>query len=143
MAHIDLLEHAFPGRVLGSLVRTLDDDATVVQVTPLCSLTIGGLHCGAVPDEIRQTLDINGVALDTVDDVVSRLWETALRRRRDPGTATGRGVAPAAHPSPDRYSPTAQALKPKTHLNHVAMVASDREPAFEHVRGPSWSRDHN
>lgn len=78
LAHIDLLERAFPGRVLGGIVKiiaTLDDDATVVQMTPLCSLTVGGLHGEAVPREIRQILDIDGVALDPVADVVARLWE--------------------------------------------------------------------
>lgn len=78
MAHIDLLERAFPGQVLGGIVKivaTLDDDTTVVQMTPLCSLTLGGLLGGTVPDEIRRTLDVEGVALDVVDDIVSRLWE--------------------------------------------------------------------
>lgn len=78
MAHIDLLERAFPGQVLGGIVKivaTLDEDATVVQMTPLCTLTVGGLLGEAVPDKIRQTLDVDGIALDIVDDVASRLWE--------------------------------------------------------------------
>ncbi len=78
MAHIDQLERAFPGRVLGGIVKivaTLEDDATVVQMTPLCSLTVGGLHGEAVPDDIRRTLDVDGIALDIVDDITSRLWE--------------------------------------------------------------------
>lgn len=78
MAHIDLLERAFPGQVLGGIVKivaTLDEDATVVQMTPLCSLTVGGLQGEAVPDEVRRTLDVDGIALDIVDDVASRLWE--------------------------------------------------------------------
>lgn len=78
MAHVDLLERAFPGQVLGGIVKivaTLDEDATVVQMTPLCSLTIGGPLGEAVPDEIRRTLDIDGIALDIVDDITSRLWE--------------------------------------------------------------------
>jgi 2-dehydropantoate 2-reductase len=78
MAHIDLLERAYPGRVLGGILKivaTLDDDATVVQMTPLCSLTVGGLHGKDVPNEIRRTLDVDGITLDIVDDVASRLWE--------------------------------------------------------------------
>lgn len=78
MAHVDLLERAYPGRVLGGIVKivaTLDEDTTVVQMTPLCSLSVGGLNGEAVPEEIRQTLDIDGIGLDAVDDVVSRLWE--------------------------------------------------------------------
>ena len=78
MAHIDLLERAFPGRVLGGIVKivaTLDEDATVVQMTPLCSLAVGGLHGEAVPVEIRRTLDVDGIALEVVDEIASRLWE--------------------------------------------------------------------
>ena len=78
MAHIDALEEAFPGRVLGGIVKivaTLDDDATVVQMTPLCSLTIGGLLGEAVPGAIVQALDADGIALEAVDDIASRLWE--------------------------------------------------------------------
>ncbi|GAA1546764.1 MULTISPECIES: ketopantoate reductase family protein [Brevibacterium] len=78
MAHIDLLERAYPGRVIGGIVKivaTLDEDGTVVQMTPLCSLTVGGLHGKDVPSEIRRTLDVDGITLDIVDDVASRLWE--------------------------------------------------------------------
>ncbi|MCW4464263.1 2-dehydropantoate 2-reductase [Glutamicibacter sp. MNS18] len=78
MAHIDLLERAFPGQVLGGIVKivaTLGEDATAVQMTPLCSLTVGGLHGETVPDKIRRTLDVDGIVLDIVDDIVSRLWE--------------------------------------------------------------------
>ena len=78
MANIDLLERAFPGRVLGGIVKivaTLDEDATVVQMTPLCSLAVGGLHGESVPVEIRRTLDVDGIALEVVDDITSRLWE--------------------------------------------------------------------
>lgn len=78
MAHIDLLERAFPEQVLGGIVKivaTLDEDATVRQMTPLCTLTIGGLRSEAVSDEIRRTLDADGITLDIVDDITSRLWE--------------------------------------------------------------------
>jgi 2-dehydropantoate 2-reductase len=78
MAHIDALERAFPGRVLGGIVKivaTLDDDATVVQMTPLCTLTVGGLHSETVPGEIVQVLDADGIALEVTDDITTRLWE--------------------------------------------------------------------
>jgi len=78
MAHIELLERAFSGQVLGGIVKivaTLEEDATVVQMTPLCNLIVGGLHGEAVAEEIRRTLDVDGIALDIVDDVASRLWE--------------------------------------------------------------------
>src|SRR5699024_4236407 len=78
MAHIDLLERAFPGQVLGGIVKiiaALDEDATVVQMTPLCNVTVGGLLGEAVPVDIRRTLDVDGIALEVVDDIASRLWE--------------------------------------------------------------------
>ncbi|MCC5782254.1 MULTISPECIES: ketopantoate reductase family protein [Kocuria] len=78
MAHIDALEKAFPGQVLGGIakiVATLDDDATVVQMTPLCSLAVGGLHGETVPGPIVQALAADGIALEVVDKIVSRLWE--------------------------------------------------------------------
>lgn len=78
MAHIDELEHAFPGQTLGGIVKivaTLDEDATVVQMTPLFSLTVGGLHDDPVPDQIRRTLDVTGITLDVAHDIASRLWE--------------------------------------------------------------------
>src|SRR5699024_11708804 len=62
MAHIDLLERAFPGQVLGGIVKiiaALDEDATVVQMTPLCNVTVGGLLGEAVPVDIRRTLDVD------------------------------------------------------------------------------------
>lgn len=77
MAHIDALQEAFPGQVIGGamkIVATLDDDATVVQMTPLCSLTVGGLSGEQLPADIAQALDAEGIALETADDMVSRLW---------------------------------------------------------------------
>lgn len=78
MAHLDPLEEAFGGQVLGGIVKivaTLDDQATVVQMTPLFTVTIGGLHGDAVPQELVEALDVDGVDLQVVDDVVDRLWE--------------------------------------------------------------------
>lgn len=78
MTHIGTLEEAFPGHVLGGIVKiiaTLDDSATVVQMTPLCSLTVGGLHGETVPGEIAQVLDADGIALEVTDDITSLLWE--------------------------------------------------------------------
>ncbi|GAB3820450.1 hypothetical protein GCM10028820_26400 [Tessaracoccus terricola] len=57
------------------IVATLDEDATVVQMLPLCSLAVGGLHGEAVPVEIRRTPDVDGIALEVVDDIASQLWE--------------------------------------------------------------------
>ncbi|CAM3717912.1 ketopantoate reductase family protein [Isoptericola cucumis] len=77
MAHVDALEAAFPGQVLGGIVMivaTLDDDATVVQMTSMSSLTIGGLHGDPVPDGVVEALAADGVALEVVDDIAARLW---------------------------------------------------------------------
>lgn len=78
MAHIETLEIAFPGQVLGGLVKivaTIEEDATIRQMTPLCTLTIGGLHGESVPEVIAGALESDGIALEIADDIVSRLWE--------------------------------------------------------------------
>lgn len=78
MAHIETLEAAFPGQVLGGLVKivaTVEEDTTIRQMTPLCTLTIGGLHGESVPEVIAGALDSDGIALEIADDIVSRLWE--------------------------------------------------------------------
>lgn len=78
MAHIDALEDAFPGQVLGGLVKivaTLEEDATITQMTPLCTLTVGALHDEAVPEMVVGALDADGIVLEIADDIVSRLWE--------------------------------------------------------------------
>ncbi|MDO5720912.1 MAG: ketopantoate reductase C-terminal domain-containing protein, partial [Actinomycetaceae bacterium] len=78
MAHIDALNEAFPGHVLGGILKivaTLDDDSTIVQMTPLCNLTVGDLYGEDVNTELVNALAVNGIALEIVDDIVSRLWE--------------------------------------------------------------------
>lgn len=78
MAHIDALEEAFPGRVLAGvmkIVATLDEQATVVQMTPLCTLTIGGLHGDSVPESLVRAFTTDGIEVAVVDDGASLLWE--------------------------------------------------------------------
>lgn len=76
MAHLDALEEAFPGQVLGGLARivaTLDGD-TVVQMTTLTTVTIGARHGAAVPGRIADALDIPGLELTVSPDVTAAMW---------------------------------------------------------------------
>lgn len=78
MDHLDALERAYPGRVLGGLVKivaTVDESGAVVQMTPLSTMTIGPLHGTPVPDAVREALDVPGVRLDVDESVETRLWE--------------------------------------------------------------------
>ncbi|WP_426736045.1 ketopantoate reductase family protein [Glutamicibacter sp. 2E12] len=78
MAHIDALEQAFGGRVLGGIVKivaTLDEQAVVQQLTGLCQLGLGGLHGQEIPEPIIEALDVGGIELGVLDDVLARLWE--------------------------------------------------------------------
>lgn len=77
MAHMERLERAFPGRVLGGLakiVATLDGD-TVRQLTGLSTLTVGALDNAEVPAPIVEALDVPGIELSVSDDVIGALWE--------------------------------------------------------------------
>ncbi|MCU1568444.1 MAG: 2-dehydropantoate 2-reductase [Pseudarthrobacter sp.] len=77
MAHVDRLNHLYPGQVLGGLARivaTLDGDV-VRQQTTLTSLTVGGLNGNPVPAEIAQELNVPGIDFSVVDDIVGALWE--------------------------------------------------------------------
>lgn len=78
MAHIDMLEKAFPGQVLGSMLKivaTLDEQAVVRQLTGLCQLGLGDLHGGKVPEVIIEALDVDGIELQVLTDATARLWE--------------------------------------------------------------------
>lgn len=78
MAHVDSLAAAFPRQVLGGIakiVATIEDDASIVQMTSLCSLTVGSLSTDGVPDDIVTALSAEGIALEVVDDITARLWE--------------------------------------------------------------------
>lgn len=78
MAHLEALEDAFPGQVLGGLVKivaTLDEDSTVVQMTELSTLSIGDPRGGTVPEQIVRALDAAGIGLQVADDITARLWE--------------------------------------------------------------------
>ncbi|WP_285136273.1 2-dehydropantoate 2-reductase [Microbacterium sp. lyk4-40-TSB-66] len=78
MEHMSKLERAFPGQVLGGILRivaTLDPHAIVTQMTELCSLSLGGLAGDAVPETVRRAFDVDGIDLEIVDDVASLLWE--------------------------------------------------------------------
>jgi 2-dehydropantoate 2-reductase len=77
MAHVDRLEHLYPGQVLGGLARivaTLDGDV-VRQQTTLTSLTVGGLNGNTASAEVAQELNVPGIDFSVVDDIVGALWE--------------------------------------------------------------------
>ena len=77
MAHIDQLQGAYPGRVLGGLARivaTLDGDV-VHQKTPMNSLMVGSLTDAPVPDDILKALDVPGIDFSVTDDVMGALWD--------------------------------------------------------------------
>lgn len=76
--HIDRLSAAYPGQVLGGLakiVATIDDSATVVQMTPLSSVTIGTLDGTQVDSKIVDNLSVDGLKLVVADNMLTRLWE--------------------------------------------------------------------
>lgn len=78
MDHLDALEAAYPGQVLGGLVMivgTVDDSGTVLQMTPLSAMTVGPLHGTPLPDAVREALDVPGIKLRVDDAVETRLWE--------------------------------------------------------------------
>jgi len=77
MGHVDTLERAFPGRVLGGLARivaTLDDTGTVVQLTPLSDITVGAFDA-AVPDAVSGALSVPGIDVRADDRIADRMWE--------------------------------------------------------------------
>ncbi len=78
MAHIDALEQAFNGQVLGGIVKivaTLDERAVVRQLTGLCQLGLGGLHGQEIPEPVVSALDVEGIELQVLGDALARLWE--------------------------------------------------------------------
>ena len=77
MAQIDRLVAAFPGQILGGLVKivgTVKDDA-VHQMTDLSVMTIGSLDGAAIPEHIVEALDVPGYKLQILDGVIDALWE--------------------------------------------------------------------
>ncbi|RJT96504.1 2-dehydropantoate 2-reductase [Arthrobacter frigidicola] len=77
MAHIDQLQAAYPGHVLGGLARIVAtlDGHVVHQKTPMSSLMVGSLTDIPVPKDIRDALDVPGIDLLITDDVVGALWD--------------------------------------------------------------------
>lgn len=57
------------------IVATLDEDATVTQMTPLCALTVGGLRAEAVPESVIGAFAADGISFEVVSDGTSLLWE--------------------------------------------------------------------
>jgi 2-dehydropantoate 2-reductase len=77
MDHLDTIEQRYPGQVIGGLVKivaTLDETGAIVQMNPLCTMTIGPLH-KPLPQTVIDTLDVTGVQLSVSDDITGQLWE--------------------------------------------------------------------
>jgi len=78
MAHIDALEEAFDGQVLGGIVKivaTLDEQSVVRQLTGLCQLGLGGLHGLPVPEPLIAALDVDGIEIQVLEQAMDKLWE--------------------------------------------------------------------
>ncbi|CAL9661394.1 ketopantoate reductase family protein [Streptomyces sp. enrichment culture] len=78
MDHLDVLRQRWPGQVLGGLVKivaTVDDTGAVVQMTPLCGMTVGTLDGSPLPPQVAGILDVPGVDLTVAADIVGQLWE--------------------------------------------------------------------
>ena len=78
MDHLDTLQAAYPGQVLGGLVKivaTLDEAGAILQMTTLSTMTVGTLDGSPLRGDIKEALNVPGVALTVDGDVVTRLWE--------------------------------------------------------------------
>lgn len=76
--HLEALEDAYPGQIVGGLVKivaTVGDDGQVEQMTRMFSLTIGALSRKAVPSAVAAALDVPGIDLALDENITDRLWE--------------------------------------------------------------------
>lgn len=76
--HIDVLEDAYPGQVVGGLVKIVamvDEAGAVRQMTPLSTMTVGSLTGNALPPSLAETLSVPGIDLSISNTMVQRLWE--------------------------------------------------------------------
>ena len=80
MAHLDALDARFPdAQVLGGVVRilaTLTDDGDVQIMAPLAQVRTGPRSDRSSPslDAVLETLDVPGVEVQRVPDVVATMW---------------------------------------------------------------------
>jgi 2-dehydropantoate 2-reductase len=80
MAHLDALDARFPdAQVLGGVVRilaTLTDDGDVQIMAPLAQVRTGPRSDRSTPsvDTVLETLDVPGVEVQRVPDVVATMW---------------------------------------------------------------------
>ena len=80
MAHLDALDARFPdAQVLGGVVRilaTLTDDGDVQIMAPLAQVRTGPRSDRSTPslDAVLETLDVPGVEVQRVPDVVATMW---------------------------------------------------------------------
>lgn len=78
MRHVDLIRELPRGKPMGGLVKivaTLDDDASVVQMTAMATLTIGTFDGAPVPDALVDLLRVPGIDLTVSTTVLQALWD--------------------------------------------------------------------
>lgn len=76
--HIDVLQDAYPGQVIGGLVKivaTVDEAGAIRQLTQLSTMTIGSLTTNPLPDSLVETLDVPGIDMVTTNAMMQQLWE--------------------------------------------------------------------
>lgn len=76
--HVGVLEGAYPGQVVGGLVKIVamvDDAGAVRQMTPLSTMTIGSLTDEPLPPSLLETLDVPGIELTVTNMMMQQLWE--------------------------------------------------------------------
>ena len=75
--HVQQLEQAFPGQVLGGLAKIVAtlDGGVVQQMTDLTTLTIGNPAHPGVAASIEDALTVPGIALTISTDIIGALWE--------------------------------------------------------------------
>ncbi|WP_417218327.1 2-dehydropantoate 2-reductase [Arthrobacter sp.] len=78
LRHVDLIRDLPTGIPLGGLVKivaTLDEEAAVVQMTALASMTIGTFDGSQVPGGLVDLLRVPGIDLAVSGDVMQSLWD--------------------------------------------------------------------
>lgn len=76
--HIDVLEDAYPGQVIGGLVKIVamvDKSGAIRQMTPLSNMTVGTLTADPLPPSLVETLDVPGIDLTITTTMMQQLWE--------------------------------------------------------------------
>lgn len=76
--HIGVLERAYPGQVVGGLVKIVamvDEAGAIRQMTPLSTMTIGSLTEEPLSPSLVETLDVPDIELTVTNTMMQQLWE--------------------------------------------------------------------